>query len=174
MKGGDSMKLLFLADNLLDPINQEKANLPLDFVCFAHTEGKMYRYNGNTVLAKDVGSHGNSVVYGAVYALRDEYYHIRTLDALFNCSLSGLGRNHSLDMQHRRREVVTPIHFRSLDELRRLMYRELEPIETDMYVANNTHPTIQKRIERTQKFNYRIKDGINKKPFLAQFGRVQG
>ena len=166
------MKLLFLSDNLIDPTNQKLANLPLDFVCFAHTDGKMYHCNGNTVVAKDVGSHGNSVVYGAVYALRDEYYHIRTLDALFNCSLSGLGRNHSLDVQHRRREVVTPIQFRSLDELSRLLYRELEPLEVDMYVANNTHPTIQKRITRTQKFNYRIKDGINKKSFLAQFGRV--
>ena len=168
------MKLLFISDKLLDPDYRELSRLPVEFVCFAHTDGKMYRINGNTVVAKGVGSHGNSVVYGAIFALNDEYYHIRTLDALFNCSLSGLGKNHSLDMQHRRRELVTPIQFNSIDELSRLMYRELEPIEVEMYVANNTHPTIQKRIERTQKFNYRIKDGINKEPFLKQHGRVTG
>lgn len=141
----------------------------MDFVCFAHTDGKMYRYNGNTFLVKGVGSHGNSVVYGALYVLHDEYYHIRTLDALFNCSLSGLGRNHKLDMQHRQREVITPIQFDSLDELSRLLYRELESVEVEMYVANKEHPIVQKRIRQTQKYNFRIKDGINKPAFLAQW-----
>ena len=129
----------------------------------------MYRSPEGSFVVKDVGTHGNSVVYGAIYVLNDDYFHIRTLDGLYGCSKSIFGRNHQNDMTHRERAMVTPITFGSIDELNRLMYEELEPMEVEMYVGNKQHPTIKKRIERTQKFNYRIKNGVDEDAFLAEY-----
>ena len=154
---------------MLDPSVREKLRLNIQFVCFAHTEGKMYYDRDETYIAKGLGSHGNSVVYGAIYSVYDDYFYFRTLDAMHNCSLSSMGRNSPYDRQHRIRSPVTIIQFSSLDEFSRLKYKELDTVEVDMYVANVHHPTIKPRIEQTQKYNFRIKDGFTKDAFIAQF-----
>lgn len=134
----------------------------------------MYRFGEDVSIVRGVGSHGNNVIYGCVYILKDDFFHFRTVDSFFNCSLSSLGRNHSLDINHRLQVEVTPISFDSIDEFERLMYKEMQPIRVEAYFGNLQHHTIQKRVNRTQKFNYRIKDGVFKQPFLKQLWEVLG
>lgn len=160
--------MLFLANKLIEPAYRNELKLPLEFVCFAIQKGKMYTHKKDTFTVNWLWGDGNDVVYGAIYVLRDDFFHIRTVDAMHNCTLSALGYNHRLDLQHRVAIKVTPIAFNSIDELTTLRYRELEQIEVEMYIGNRHHPTILNRINRTQKSNYRVKNGIQRMPYLAQ------
>lgn len=162
------MRLLFVTNKLIEPSYRDELKLPMEFVCFAILKGKMYTHKRDTFIIDWLWGDGNDVVYGAVYVLKDDYFHIRTVDALHNCTLSALGRNHPLDLQHRISANVKPIKFDSIDELVRLKYRELDPLRVEMYIGNRLNSTIQKRINRTQKINFRIKNGIQKEPYLAQ------
>ena len=159
---------------MLDPEYRKKLKLPAEFVCFAHTKGKLYRDKSGTFLTDVLVGNGNDVVYGALYSLYDDYFHIRTLDSMRNCSLSSMGRNSVYDRQHRVRKVITLIKFDTLDEFSRLRYREIEDFEVEMYVGNTNHPEIKHRIERTQKFNFRIKDGLLPEQFKQQYREVKG
>lgn len=145
----------------------------MEFICFAIADGRMYthEFKTNTFVAQGLRKHGNNKVYGAVYVLQDDYYHIRTLDSHYLCSMSVLHRNHALDLSHRIESEVIPITFDSLQELDRLLYNELEPIKVEMYVANLNHPKIKKRIEQKKSRNYRVVNGLDKN-LIEQFRRV--
>lgn len=169
------IKLLFISDKLMDQSFRDNLRLNLVFVSFAITDGRMYTYarsKQRTFVVKGLRKHSNSVVYGAIYALHDDEFHIRTLDSYYLCSLSALHRNHTLDVTHRVVQRVIPIKFDTLDELDRLLYRELEPIEVEMYVGNQAHPTILKRIQQKKHINYRILNGVDK-ALLTQHREVQ-
>lgn len=148
--------------------------MPLQFIAFAHIEGKLYHLPGKrgTFVANGDNSWGNNVVYGAIFLLQDFDFHIRTLDSMSLCSLSTLGRNHSLDMMHRLRVQATPIHFDSINELERLMYKETEPIEVQAYIGNLNHPKINHRVANRNSRYYRIIDGINADSFLQLYREV--
>lgn len=146
----------------------------MEFVCFAITDGRMYtKYlKQGTFVVNGLRKHGNNKVYGAIYSLKDAYFHLRTLDALHNCSKSSLGRNHDLDMEHRVQAQANPILFSSLNELDRLLYKELESVTVEMYVGNLTHPTIKRRIEQREHNNFRVTNGINTESIIKQYRRV--
>lgn len=163
------MKLLFLASKEIDPHIREDLRLPMDFVSFAIMKGKMFRFKREIYVADWVSGDGNYVVYGALYALSDDYFHIRTLDAMHTCSLSALGRNHDLDVRHRRKVKVNLIRFSSFDNLLKLKYDELDEFEVEAYIANIQHPTVQHLMSATQHYNFRVKSGILIEPYRAQY-----
>lgn len=100
---------------------------------------------------------GNNIVYGGLFLLRDFHFYIRNLDALHTCSLSLLGRNHDLDMEHRKLLPVIPISFDDVEEFVSLRYKENESILANVYVGNPKHPKIQQRVVKSR----RISQGIN-------------
>ena len=172
--------LIFLTNQLQNPNFQKQMHLPLHFICFGIVEGKMYKYfnnKNNFIIATDyinqpIKRWGNSVVYGGVFLCEDINFYIRILDAYHLCSLSTLLKNHDKDIFHRIKTQITPIHFKTLDELSRLKYTENnEKIEAQMYVANTNHPKINKRIN-DKKNSYRIIDGIDTKNFKQLFWEV--
>lgn len=132
----------------------------------------MYDFPHTKVNCTHKSFYGNNVVYGALYVLTDEFFHLRTLDAYHLCSLSSIGRNHDLDLTHRTKGPCTPIYFKSLDELDRLLYEEGQPIEAMYYVANPSHPTTQYRVRRITYANYRILNGIDVTNFKEQWRNV--
>lgn len=152
--------LIFLANKLQNPIIQKEMNLPLDFICFGITNGKLYKYFGN----KDCfisqyhnnKEWSNSVVYGSIFLCNDFDFYSRILDSYHLCSLSTLYRNHSYDVQHRIDMLIRPIFFNTLDELASLKYRESEEgITTQMYIANLKNPKVNRRIhdKNTKRFS---------------------
>lgn len=112
---------------------------------------------------------GNNVVYGAIFHIDDYFFHAGQLDAYQSCSLSSLGRNHTLDLHHRITVDVTPIRFANLDEFQRLMYRELETIKCYAYVGNKKHPQIKNRLKARESSVYRIVSGVDSIPFVESF-----
>lgn len=118
----------------------------MEFLCFAIADGRLYTHHKRrgTFNMRGMKEYGNSKIYGAVYSLKDPYFHLRTLDALHNCSKSSLGRNHDLDMEHRVQVNVNPILFDTINELDRLLYEELEDVTVEMYVGNPHHPKINR------------------------------
>lgn len=143
----------------------------MEFLAFAIADGRMYTHHLKRGTFNIIGkrTHGNGKVYGAIYNIKDSYFHLRTLDALHNCSKSSLGRNHDLDMEHRVSVSVNPILFDTLDELDRLMYRELEEVNVEMYVGNPHHPKITERIQQKEHRNFRVTNGINAEEFIKQW-----
>lgn len=168
--------LIFLANELQHPRWHRELNLPLEFVAFGITQGRMYhhfRNKGVFILPPDVKRpHGNRVVYGSIYILHDFDYYIRILDAYHMCSLSSLHRNHDFDTHHRVISDITPIHFDTLDELERLLYRESELVKAHTYFGNLKHPKIKQRL-KSKKHSNRIYDGVCKQSFLEQYWEVQ-
>lgn len=170
-----NIRVLFISDKLLDPDYRDMMRLPMEFVCFAIADGRMYthEFKVNTFVAQGLKKHGNNKVYGAVYVLKDDFYHLRTLDSHYLCSMSVLHRNHTLDLSHRIIADVIPITFDSLQELDTLRYNELEPIKVEMYVGNLNHTKLKKRINQKRSRNYRVTNGVDEN-LLKQIRRVQG
>lgn len=168
--------LVFVTNELLSPSKREQLKLPMEFICFAIADGRMYTYylKRGTFNVKGLRAYGNDKLYGAVYSLKDPYFHLRTLDAMHNCSKSALGRNHALDMEHRVLSKVNPILFDNLGELDRLKYRELEEISVEMYVGNLNHPKINSRIQQIEHNNFRVTNGIDAENFINQWRGING
>ena len=168
--------LIFLHNELINPfIYHNKLRIPLEFVCFGMTEGKMYthtRQNSTFILPSgDSKDWGNTQVYGAIFMIKEFDFYIELLDAFHACSIIKLRRNHIKDLHHRLKVEVVPIFFDTLDELSRLKYKEGVGIEVMTYVGNINHPRINQRFVTTA--SYRIVDGINKENFTKLFRRMK-
>jgi hypothetical protein len=152
-------------------VKHKELNIPLEFVTFAHIEGKLYKHfrnNGSFVLP-NVKRKG-SVVYGAIFLLRDFDFYIRLLDAYYMCSYSTLHTNHRRDIHHREIVQATPIAFSDLDSFSRLLYKEKENVATNVYYGNRTHPKINQRLNLDAR--YRIIDGVSAKQFTEIYREV--
>ena len=154
-------------------------HLPLEFISFGITEGKMFTHwrKKDTFVAEHneelVKPHGNNVVYGGLFFCPDIQFYLPILDAYHVCSMSTLGKNHIKDYHHRKEKNIIPIYFNSLDELSRLKYREGKPIIAHTYVGNTHHPKIIPRINKYE-ISYRLVDGMEKENFKALFREVNG
>lgn len=140
----------------------------MTFVCFAIFKGSLYRFPHTSLNVAHRKPSGNKAVYGAIYDLKDDFFHIRTLDAYHLCTKDALGKNHKLDHAHRVHSKVYPIMFKSIEDLDRLIYKEEEPIDVQLYIANPNHPTTIKRVRRISGLNYRIYNGINARALSQQ------
>lgn len=152
---------IFIYDKMLNPQVNKSIGIPLQFVCFAKIEAKMFRhYHSNDVFALQHKSrtYMNKYVYGALFELSDADFYVRNLDAYYTCSLSMLRRNHKLDLHHRVMQKVTPIHFNSIFDFTRLKYTQSESIEAFVYFGNILHKRIKNRLNKTH--SYRINDGV--------------
>lgn len=162
--------LIFLSNVMQAPDWIREAKIPLEFVSFAYTEGRMYTHyqRVDTFICKEhtTRRHGNSIVYGGLYLLKDFDFYIRLLDAYQVCSLSTLFKNHDNDLHFRKVVSVTPIHFTSQEQFERLLYKEEESVPAYAYFGNPTHPKIKQRIVTTNFHSYRISDGVDKTNFL--------
>lgn len=168
--------LLFLHNELMNPdIYHNKLRIPLEFICFGITDGKMYSHFGNesTFILPEGGTKdwGNTKIYGGIFLLSNFDFYIDLLDAYHACSMSKLRRNHIRDIHHRVEMPVTPIYFNTLSDLSRLKYREGREIPITTYVGNLNHPKINQRFVTTASF--RIVDGINKINYTKLFRRMR-
>lgn len=155
--------LLFLTNEIMNPVRQCELCIPLTFINFGIIKGKMYthyRSNSTFVITNVEKSYGNEVVYGGLFLCKDFDYYSRILDAYHVCSMSTLFYNHIKDIHHREKVQVTTIKFNSLTDLAILKYQEITQVEAETYVGNLNHPNILKRILCTN-HTYRIADGID-------------
>lgn len=167
-------ELIFLSNELLDEEVRKFIKVPMEFITFAITDGKMYsHYNNNGVFFIQNGrdkNWGNTKVYGVVFLVKDYFFYSDLLDAYHVCSFNKIKRNHIRDIHHRVSIDVTPIKFDTIDELNRLQYREAKSIKVVSYIGNTNHPNINKRFLTTK--NYRKVNGVNEKPFIKLYREV--
>lgn len=167
-------KLIFLSNELQNPHQQRELRIPLEFITFGITEGRMYKHfrnQSNFIIPIDTLKRwGNEVIYGGLFLSKDFDFYAEILDAYNMCSLSKLLRNHDLDIHHRIEVDVKPIYFKTLDDLARLKYKEGEPIKAQTYMGNLKHNKITQRLNKT--VSYRIIDGIDTYNFKQLFGEV--
>jgi hypothetical protein len=145
--------------------------LPLHFVCFGITEGKMFKHDKNTtfILPSHNKLWGNKVVYGALFICKEFEFYANIIDAYNQCSLATLRTNHSKDLNHRININVIPIFFNNLDELARLKYREGNHITAQGYLANTENPKVIRKLAKSR----RIVDGIDKDNFKQLYREVE-
>ena len=132
---------------------------------------------GNYVVALNVlrKQYSNNVVYGGLFHCPDIAFYLRLLDAYHACSMSTLRRNHIKDTHHRILTDVRPIVFSNLEELRRLQYKEQDPIQAYLYYANPKHPNVKKRLlGRQTQSRFRVVSGVEREPFLALYAQQKG
>jgi hypothetical protein len=152
---------IFIYDKMINPEFNKNIGIPLQFICYAKMEGKMFRhFHSNNVFALQNKSrtYMNKYIYGALFELSDADFYIRNLDAHYACSLSMLRTNHKLDLHHRVYQKITPIHFNSIFDFTRLKYTQSESIETFVYIGNTSHKRIKNRLNKTH--SYRLIDGV--------------
>ena len=161
-------QLVFLSNNFLSPDFRRNTRIPLEFITFAHIKANLYHNIRNDGVINIIGHkhRGNDVVYGALFLLQDFSFHIQTLDAFHNCSLSALRRNHKLDPQHRVMVRATPLSFTTIDELERLKYLERPCINAHTYIGNLNHPKIKQQVANTR--SQRLPDGLLRDALLNQ------
>ena len=168
-------KLLFLYDTFINPDMIRNLKLPMHFITFAYTEGKLYthfRKDGTFLLPHGTTkAWGNRNVYGSIFQLDDFEFYIRVIDAYQRCSLSSLSRNHNNDIMHRLRVPCVPISFNTLDDLGRLRYSEREEHECYTYFGNPKHRKIRQRLVRNP--SYRLIDGVDKANFIKLYEEVR-
>jgi hypothetical protein len=167
-------KLLFLYNEIINPSLIREMKLPLRFVTFAYTEGKLYshfRQNSTFILPTgNTKAWGNRLVYGAVFMLDDFEFYVRTLDSYHACSLSAIRTNHQNDIMHRLRVPCVPISFNNLDDLGRLKYSERQQHECFTYFGNPNHRKIRQRLVPNP--SYRLIDGVDKESFKQLYEEV--
>lgn len=163
--------LIFLSNELMNPVIQRELRLPLEFITFGMTKGKMYKHfknKGTFILPPKLSkAWGNTFIYGGLFICKDFDFYARILDAYHVCSLSTMLRNHNQDVQHRVEVEVITIHFQTLDELARLKYREGESIKANTYIGNIKHPKIKIRTKKTT--HYRVTSGVDAPHFTQLF-----
>lgn len=168
-------KLIFLSNELQNPSHQNELKIPLEFITFGITEGRMYKHfrnQSNFIIPVDALKRwGNDVVYGGLFLCKDFDFYARLLDAYHVCSKSTLLRNHDKDIHHRIEVDVRPIYFETLEELASLKYREGEPIKAQTYLGNLKHPKITQRLDKT--VSYRIIDGVDTDNFKKLWEVIQ-
>jgi len=168
-------EMLFLTNEIMNPIRQRELRIPLTFICFGIIKGKMYTHYRNSkstfVITNVEKPYGNEVVYGGLFLCKDFDYYSRILDAYHVCSMSTLFYNHIKDIHHRENVEVTTIKFNSLIDLAKLKYEEITQVEAETYVGNLNHPNISKRILCTN-HTYRIADGIDVNNFKELYREV--
>lgn len=150
--------------------------LPLEFISFGITKGKMYYTYGkkDTFISTtdNIMQNRNTVVYGALFLCKDYDFWARILDGYHLCSLSTLLRNHQYDELHRVNTLVTPIYFKTLEELNLLKYMEADAsFYAQTYVANLNNPKIKQRLD-TNINTHRISSGIDAINFKKLFWEV--
>lgn len=167
-------KLIFLSNELQNPHQQREMHLPLEFITFGITEGRMYKHfrnQSNFIVPNDTLRHwGNEVIYGGLFLCKDFDFYAALFDAYHVCSLSRLSRNHNLDIHHRIEVDVKPIYFKTLDDLSRLKYKEGESVKAQTYMGNIKHNKISQRLNKT--VSYRITSGIDAENFKQLFWEV--
>lgn len=167
-------KLIFLSNELQNPVMQKEMRLPLEFITFGTIQAKMYKHFRNqsnfTVPHGTSKRWGNDVVYGGLFLCKDFDFYARIFDAYNMCSKSILLKNHVKDIHHRVEVDVTPIYFRTLNDLSSLKYREGETITAQAYMGNTKHNKITQRFDKTA--SYRIVDGIDVDNFKQLFWEV--
>ena len=170
-----SSNLIFICNELINPVLRKTLNIPMQFITFATVEGKLYSHFNNTGMfyvppGRDM-LWGNSKVYGAIFLIKDYFFYVDLLDAYHACSKNKLSRNHIKDIHHRVDVVATSIRFKTIEELNRLKYREGVDTQVVSYIGNIKHPKINQRFLTTH--NYRKVNGVYEKGFLKQFREVQ-
>lgn len=167
-------QLIFLHNELLNPKLQKELHIPLEFIIFGITEGRMYRHynsqNNFIIPANTLQKWGNDVIYGGLFICKDFNFYSRLLDAYHVNSKSTMSHNHIKDLHHRIEASVTVIHFSTLDELAHLKYKEGETITAQTYHGNINHPKIKQRLNK--KTSYRVISGIDKENFKQLFWEV--
>jgi len=155
-------ELIFISNELLSPELRNALKIPLMFVGYAFTKGKMYKHRNSCIITNStsVKKWGNSVVYGAVYLLQDYSHFIRILDAYHSCSKAMLRKNNAYDFLHREEINVTMIKFNSIDELKHLKYVENDTVQVEAYVCNLENNNA-KRIVFNNMNSQRIQSGVN-------------
>lgn len=145
--------VVFLYNELLDEEYQKKLKLPLEFICFAYLDNAvMYDIKGSYYALKEsdlIKVKKHNKVYGALYILHNSEHFLRTLDASLICSKGLIGTNHKLDLFHRVKENVTPIHFKTVEEFFKLKYNEGEEISVITYIANPQNDLIKSNVSNT-------------------------
>ncbi|MDD2493882.1 MAG: hypothetical protein PHE29_01685 [Tissierellia bacterium] len=167
-------KLIFLVNELQNPIRQRELHIPLTFISFGFIKGKLYKHyhSKSTFAINDMNKKwGNETVYGGLFLCKDFNYYARILDAYHVCSMSTLYRNHIRDIHHRTKINITTISFNSLNDLARLKYNETTQIKAETYIGNPNHPNISKRVLCTN-HTYRIIDGIDVNNFKTLYREV--
>lgn len=144
---------MFLYNELLDENYQKKLKLPLEFICFAYMEGAiMYDIKGNYYAIKEntfKKTRKNNRIYGALYILHNSEHFLRILDATFVCSKGLIGSNHKLDVFHRVKEKVIPIHFKTVEEFLKMKYNEGDSLDIVTYIANPKNELIKSNVINT-------------------------
>lgn len=155
-------ELIFLSNELQSPLAQKKLHLNLMPISPAMVFGKMYLNNRKPFIVEKNGKHsGSRVVYGTLYSVNDFEHYSRVLDALHDCSLALIGRNHILDLQHRIKSDIILISFDNIEQFKNAKAVELGTVNVYIYVGNKLHPTINKKLTST-KHSYRVKDNVAK------------
>lgn len=137
-------EVVFIYNELLDEKKQNLYRIPLTFICFAYVDhAKMYNVKGRTYISK---TKMNNRVYGALYVLDNSHQNMKILDAIMENSKGIIGKNHVKDINWREKVLVTPIHFKSVEDFVKMRYNESSEISAITYFTNHSNNYIKNNV----------------------------
>jgi hypothetical protein len=152
---------------------QELLHLPIRFLSFGYVQGKMYWLNDDKrrryfvippVYEKSKRQY-NTFIYGGVFVINDFQEYERALASYYNCSIPYLGEIIQEDLYYSQKVTITPIKFKTLQELEECSYTSLSDIEGITFLGNQSNSKVQKSLKYGT--YYRRASGIDVPNFLT-------
>lgn len=152
---------------------QSLLRLPMKFLSYGYVRGKMYWLNDDKkrryfVIPPETVQHKrqwNTFVYGGIFVMNDFEEYERAMNSYYNSSISYTGEIMQGDLFYLQKLPVTPIVFRSLQELEECRYQSLDEVSAFIYLANQENSKVQNSLKRGR--YYRRSSGIDVPNFLT-------
>lgn len=168
-----SSRILFLYDELMTRSTQQNLRLPIHFLSYGYVRGRMYWCNDEKkrryfIIPPSTQKHiknVNDYVYGGIFVINDYEEYERSLYSFYNSSIAYLGKSIQEDLYIPEKIQITPIKFKTLQELEECRYTSLEPFEGLTMMANQENKKIQNSISHGR--YYRRVSGFDVPNFLT-------
>lgn len=152
---------------------QSLLRLPMKFLSYGYVRGKMYWLNDDKkrryfVIPPETVQYKrqwNTFVYGGIFVMNDFEEYERAMNSYYNSSISYTGEIMQGDLFYLQKLPVTPIVFRSLQELEECRYQSLDEVSAFIYLANQENSKVQNSLKRGR--YYRRSSGIDVPNFLT-------
>lgn len=167
-----SKKLVFFYDELMTKEGQEKLRLPIKFLSYGYTYGRMYWCSDGKkrryfIVPPQTIRHRvnyNRIIYGGIFVINDFKEYERAIYSYYNSSIPYTECIMQEDLFFPTQQQATPIKFKSIEDFELCKFSSLNPIDSLVMMGNEANHKITNSMSKGR--YYRRTSGIDVPNFL--------
>lgn len=144
-------KLIFIYDNLMTKGEQALTEIPLEFISCGQIPARMRWVNDTKkrrLFIVPNKSYATRVVYGGIFLLKEYEHHAHKLHSYYHNSMPFAEKTLVEDLYELTVLPVRPIRTTSLLGLSKGKYEVGEPVECNVFIANQKNKRIQNSLKK--------------------------